>query len=51
MGEEQQSLKGEGVGDPIWTTVKKAWNSVYSATTAQRRKGVVVFTCVLLTDF
>ncbi len=37
MEEEQQSLEGEWVGDPIRTTGKKAWHSVYSATTAQRR--------------
>jgi hypothetical protein len=29
-GEEQQSLGGEGGGDPIQTTGKKAWHSVYS---------------------
>jgi hypothetical protein len=29
-GEEQHSLAGEVVGDPIRTTGKKAWHSVYS---------------------
>ncbi len=47
MGEEQQSLKGEGVGDPIRTTEKKAWHSVYSVgwcQLQQQRKRLVVFT-------
>jgi hypothetical protein len=29
-GGEQHSLAVEGVGDPIRTTVQKAWHSVYS---------------------
>ncbi len=33
-GEKQHSLAGEGVGDPVWTTGKKAWHSVYYTKTS-----------------
>jgi hypothetical protein len=48
MGEEQHSLEGEGVGVPYSDDHKERLALCFLQ---RQRRGVVVFTCVLLTHF